>query len=352
MGWLTSQPTPPLIDVFICTYNEEEAILEQTIVGALAMDYPNYRLWTLDDGRRPWLEALCERLGCGYITRADNAHAKAGNINNALRRVAALDPPPDFVSILDADFVPTPNFLTRAMTLFHDDDVGVVQTPQHFANPDPMQRNLSVARVWPDEQRYFFDVIMASKDAWDAAFCCGTSSIIRFAPLMAIGGFPDRFGDRGLSADAAAQADRLSHRLSQRAAVARPRAGGPARIHRPAQPLVPRLHADLRRPQRAAAPRQRPQPRRSADPQRDLPALVGDPSAIACSASRCRSAISCSGLSRSAPTSPTRSIISCPSSSPRPKRWRGCRDRARCRSWATSASCSPPPASSRRCGRG
>jgi cellulose synthase (UDP-forming) len=190
LGWLTSQPTPPLIDVFICTYNEEEAILEQTIVGALAIDYPNYRLWTLDDGRRPWLEALCERLGCGYMTRADNAHAKAGNINNGLRRVAELDTPPDYVSILDADFVPTPNFLTRAMTLFRDDDVGVVQTPQHFANPDPMQRNLSVARVWPDEQRYFFDVIMASKDAWGAAFCCGTSSIIRFAPLMAIGGFP------------------------------------------------------------------------------------------------------------------------------------------------------------------
>ena len=190
LGWLTSQPVPPLIDVFICTYNEEEAILEQTIVGALAMDYPNYRLWTLDDGRRPWLRTLCERLGCGYVTRCDNAHAKAGNINNGLRRVAALATPPDYVAILDADFVPTPNFLTRAMTLFHADDVGVVQTPQHFANPDPMQRNLELARVWPDEQRYFFDVIMASKDAWGAAFCCGTSSIIRFAPLMRIGGFP------------------------------------------------------------------------------------------------------------------------------------------------------------------
>ena len=83
MGWLTSLPTPPLIDVLICTYNEEEAIFERTIVGALAMDYPNYRLWTLDDRRRPWLEALCERLGCGYLTRADGADAKAGNINNA-----------------------------------------------------------------------------------------------------------------------------------------------------------------------------------------------------------------------------------------------------------------------------
>jgi cellulose synthase (UDP-forming) len=190
MGWLTSQPIPPLIDVFICTYNEEEAILERTIVGALAIDYPNYRLWALDDGRRPWLKAMCERMGCGYITRVGNAHAKAGNINNALNHVARLAAPPEYVSILDADFVPMPNFLTRAMALFREDDVAVVQTPQHFGNPDPMQSNLSLAKVWPDEQRYFFDVIMASKDAWNAAFCCGTSSIVRFAPLMRIGGFP------------------------------------------------------------------------------------------------------------------------------------------------------------------
>jgi cellulose synthase (UDP-forming) len=190
MGWLTAQPIPPLIDVFICTYNEEEAILERTIVGALAIDYPNYRLWALDDGRRPWLAAMCERMGCGYITRVGNAHAKAGNINNALEYVARLAKPPEYISILDADFVPMPEFLTRSMTLFREDDVAVVQTPQHFANPDPMQSNLSLAKVWPDEQRYFFDVIMASKDAWNVAFCCGTSSIVRFAPLMRIGGFP------------------------------------------------------------------------------------------------------------------------------------------------------------------
>jgi cellulose synthase (UDP-forming) len=190
MAWLTAQPIPPLVDVFICTYNEEETILERTIVGALAIDYPNYRLWVLDDGRRPWLAAMCESAGCGYLTRVGNAHAKAGNINNALEHVARLASPPDYISILDADFVPMPEFLTRAMTLFHEDDVAVVQTPQHFANPDPMQSNLSLAKVWPDEQRYFFDVIMASKDAWNAAFCCGTSSIVRFAPLMRLGGFP------------------------------------------------------------------------------------------------------------------------------------------------------------------
>jgi cellulose synthase (UDP-forming) len=188
--WLASLPRKPLVDVLICTYNEDETILERTIIGAQALDYENFRLWVCDDGRRPWLQALCSRLGCGYLTRPDNAHAKAGNINSAMRHLAALPEPPDFISILDADFVVRPQFLSRAMTLTKDEHVGVVQTPQHFFNPDPIQSNLRIAKVWPDEQRFFFDVVLASKDAWDGAFCCGTSSVIRFAPLVAIGGFP------------------------------------------------------------------------------------------------------------------------------------------------------------------
>ena len=190
LAWLDSAENPPLVDVFICTYNEDEVILERTIVGALAMEYPRFRVWVLDDGRRTWLADMAQRLGAHYLTRADNAHAKAGNINNGLKHVASLPEQPDFVSILDADFVPMPQFLRRSLTLFRDESVGIVQTPQHFINPDPLQTNLSAARVWPDEQRYFFDVVMASKDAWGAAFCCGTSSVIRFRELQKIGGFP------------------------------------------------------------------------------------------------------------------------------------------------------------------
>ena len=76
------------------------------------------------------------------------------------------------------------------MSLFHDSTIGVVQTPQHFVNPDPIQINLGATKFWPDEQRFFFDIVLPAKDAWSAAFCCGTSSIIRMHPLMKIGGFP------------------------------------------------------------------------------------------------------------------------------------------------------------------
>ncbi|MEM7399497.1 MAG: cellulose synthase catalytic subunit, partial [Pseudomonadota bacterium] len=190
LPWVRGLDRKPLVDILICTYNEGEDILERTITGALAMDYPNYRLWVCDDGRREWLKELCDRLGCGYITRPDNAHAKAGNINNALRHLDSLPTKPDFISILDADFVPKKSFLERTVALMREPDVGIVQTPQHFFNPDPIQTNLSMERVWPDEQRFFFDVVQPSRDAWGCSFCCGTSSLIRFDALMAIGGFP------------------------------------------------------------------------------------------------------------------------------------------------------------------
>ncbi len=190
LPWFDALAEKPLIDILICTYNEEESIVERTIIGATGLDYPNYRVWVLDDGNRSWLEKLSVELGCGYITRPDNRHAKAGNINHALACLAELPEVPEFVSILDADFVPRPSFLRRAMTLFRDPGIGIVQTPQHFVNPDPIQTNLLAAQAWPDDQRFFFDVVMPARDAWGAAFCCGTSSIIRFKPLLAMNGFP------------------------------------------------------------------------------------------------------------------------------------------------------------------
>jgi len=177
------------VDLLIATYNEEEAILERTIIGAQSQDYDNYRIFVLDDGRRDWLRDLCERRKVGYIARSNNEHAKAGNINNALRQLANEEPG-EFVAILDADFVLQPEFLSRALALFRDEKVGCVQTPQHFFNPDPLQHGFGAASTWPDEQRFFFDVLLASKDAWGVAFCCGTSSITRREALEQVGGFP------------------------------------------------------------------------------------------------------------------------------------------------------------------
>ena len=175
----------PTVDVFIATYNETLSVLEKTIVGAAGLDWPaeKLRLWVLDDGRRDWLRDYAEEKGIGYLRRDNNAHAKAGNINAALKRTDG-----DFVLVLDADFVPQQWFLYRTIGFFSDPTIGIVQTPHHFFNHDPMQSALDLQLSLPDEQRLFFDVIMPARDGWDCAFCCGSNGVIRRAALDHAGG--------------------------------------------------------------------------------------------------------------------------------------------------------------------
>jgi cellulose synthase (UDP-forming) len=178
----TASAQLPSVDVYIPTYNEPLDVLEKTIIGTLCIDYANFKVWVLDDGRRPWLRDYCEGKGVGYLTRADNAHAKAGNINHALTKTDA-----DFVAIFDADFIPQRNFLLRTIGFFEDPRIGIVQLPHAFYNHDPMQSNLGLRESLPDDQRFFFEAIMPCRDAWDAAFCCGSNSVTRRAAFRAVG---------------------------------------------------------------------------------------------------------------------------------------------------------------------
>nr|WP_246781085.1 glycosyltransferase [Rhizobium sp. BK602] len=177
----------PTVDVFIPTYNEPLDVLERTIVGALSLDYPadKLKVYVLDDQRRDWLKRFCEEKNAIHVTRGDNSHAKAGNMNNGLKVSSG-----EFVAVFDADFVPYRHFLRRTLPFFSDESIGIVQTPQHFFNVDPVQSNLGLENIWPDEQRLFFDEIAPSRDTWDVSFCCGSCSIARRKAVDAIGGFP------------------------------------------------------------------------------------------------------------------------------------------------------------------
>jgi cellulose synthase (UDP-forming) len=181
----------PPVDVFICTYDEPLEILERSILTALALDYPDFTVWVLDDTRREWLREYCAATGARFITRDNNRHAKAGNLNNGLA-VTAVETNAPIILVLDADFAPRRDFLRRAVGLLSDPEVAVVQTPQFYYNPDPIQHNLLAAQSWVDDQRFFFDVFQPAKDAWGCAFCVGTSFVVRRDRLAEIGGFPDQ----------------------------------------------------------------------------------------------------------------------------------------------------------------
>ncbi len=178
------------VDIYIPTYNEDVEIVRKTVLAALATDYPaaKKRVYVLDDGRknperREALQQMCDDLGCAMLTRDNNDHAKAGNINTALTKTTG-----DLVMILDCDHIPVRHFLQHTVGFFQNPKVALVQTPHWFYNPDPFERNLLTGGQVPVGNELFYKVLQKGNDFWNAAFFCGSAAVIRRDYVLEIGG--------------------------------------------------------------------------------------------------------------------------------------------------------------------
>lgn len=196
----------PTVDVFVPSYNESAEILSLTLAAAARMDYPADKLnvFLLDDGateqkrnsadpeaaaaavkRGEELRALCNDLGVYYRTRAENVHAKAGNLNAGMERSGG-----QLIAVFDADHAPERNFLRETVGYFGEDpDLFLVQTPHFFANPDPVERNLGTYKHMPAENEMFYSLIQKGLDRWNASFFCGSAAVLRREALDEVGGF-------------------------------------------------------------------------------------------------------------------------------------------------------------------
>ncbi len=174
----------PSVDILIPTYNESTFILKRTIIGCTLLNYKNKKIYVLDDTNREEVKQLAKELGCYYISRSDNVHAKAGNLNNALPQTNG-----ELIVVFDADFIPTTNFLERTIGFFQNQKIGLLQTPQSFYNADPVSRNLGLEDILNPEDEVFYSQLQMMKDGVGSAICAGTSFVVRRSYLEAVGGF-------------------------------------------------------------------------------------------------------------------------------------------------------------------
>lgn len=198
----------PSIDVFVPTYNEPISVVEPTILAASRMEYPGeVRVYVLDDGgthnklndedvdaahyakkRANTLKDFCVEVGATYMTRKKNELAKAGNINHALSKSSG-----DLVLVLDADHVPTRDFLMNTVGMFQKEpNLGFVQTPHFFITPGPVEKNLGIEDKVPSENEMFYNKILVGMDFWNGCFFCGSAAIIRRVALEEVGGISTR----------------------------------------------------------------------------------------------------------------------------------------------------------------
>ena len=133
--------------------------------------------------------------------------------------------PPDFISILDADFVPTPQFLYAGAHPVSR------RRRRHRADASAFHQSRSASRPISRRRRRLARraaLFLRRADAGEGRL--GHGVLLRHLFGHPDGGagqgrrLPDRIRDRGLSADLPAEAARLPDRLSQRAAFARTRA--------------------------------------------------------------------------------------------------------------------------------
>ncbi|WP_313667417.1 UDP-forming cellulose synthase catalytic subunit [Atlantibacter sp.] len=179
--------TWPTVDIYIPSYNESLEVVRDTVLAAQCIDYPRDKLniYLLDDGKRREFAVFAADVGVGYITRNDNAHAKAGNLNHAMKLTKG-----ELICVFDCDHVATRIFLQATVGAFlQDPKLALLQTPHYFYSPDPFERNLSLGKNIPNEGSLFYGPIQQGNDNWNATFFCGSCAVIRRSALEEIGGF-------------------------------------------------------------------------------------------------------------------------------------------------------------------
>lgn len=196
----------PHVDILIATHNEPEELLYKTINGCLHLNYPDkgkVHIYVCDDNNRPGMRQLAQDMGVGYFGLSGNQHAKAGNLNNALRQTTS-----PLVATLDADMIPTSKFLMETVPYFSlpvmintsdgwrmrteeeragQKEIGFVQAPQSFYNEDMFQTNLYAEKIVPNEQDFFFREVNVGRTGSNTVIYCGSNTVISRKALEEVG---------------------------------------------------------------------------------------------------------------------------------------------------------------------
>jgi cellulose synthase/poly-beta-1,6-N-acetylglucosamine synthase-like glycosyltransferase len=181
----------PKVSIHIPTYNEPPHMVMQTLDALTRLDYPNFEVIVLDNNTpdesvwRP-VQVLCERLGPRYrFFHFDGVTGfKAGALNLARELTA---PDAEFVAVIDSDYQVAPNWLRRAIPVFADAQVALVQAPQDYRDGGES----AFKRMCYEEYRGFFHIGMVERDEHNAIIQHGTMCVVRRSSLDAVDGWAE-----------------------------------------------------------------------------------------------------------------------------------------------------------------
>ncbi len=152
----------PSVDILIPAKNESR-VIEKTVRQFCQLDYPNYKVWVIDDASNDSTPQILERLKnelpqFDYIIRPQGSYpGKSAGLNDALPHCRA-----EVIAVFDADAYVAPDFLTRILPLLEPENVGAVQSQK---------------RIYEHQKNSFLPACQASEYALDSYFQVGRDLI-------------------------------------------------------------------------------------------------------------------------------------------------------------------------------
>lgn len=157
---------------------EPLSMFEKTFEALNRLSYP-HTTYLLDSTKDPAFKNLAEEYGIVWLNLPDLPGAKAGKVNEALKRTKE-----EFILILDPDHIVFPNFLNQTLGFFKDKEVGFVQVCQAYYN---QYRSFTAAGA--AEQTYtFYGPTQMGMYGLGTAVAIGANCTFRRKALESIGG--------------------------------------------------------------------------------------------------------------------------------------------------------------------
>ena len=162
----TSSPGEPL------------SMFEKTLVACKQITYP-HTTYLLDHTQDPQFKKVAEENGAVWLDITGYPGAKAGKINEALKRTTE-----DFILVLDPDHIPFPNFFDEVLGYFRDEKTGFVQVSQAYYN----QYRSFTAKGAAEQTYGFYGPTQIGMNGRNCAVAIGANCTFRRKALESIGG--------------------------------------------------------------------------------------------------------------------------------------------------------------------
>jgi cellulose synthase/poly-beta-1,6-N-acetylglucosamine synthase-like glycosyltransferase len=189
-------PRDQKVSIHLPCYAEPPEVVMQTMDHLAALDHHDFEVLVCDNNTeeealwRP-LEAHCVRLNeqagkeiFRFFHVSPLPGAKAGALNYLL---GVMHPDTEFVAVIDADYLATPDFLGRLLPFFRDPRVGYVQTPHDYRDYEGSTYLTSC--YWEYMPNNKVDMVGVSE--YGGAFTIGTMCILRAAAIREAGGWAE-----------------------------------------------------------------------------------------------------------------------------------------------------------------